>query len=467
VGAILSYGTYVPYWRLRRDSIGDGGANGTRAVASYDEDSTSMAAEAARRAIAGIDGVSSVLLATASPPYMEKTNAVAVHAALDLEPSVFAADVAGSVRSGIAALRMGAQAATPALVALSDVRTGLPGSADERDGGDGAAAFVLGPGDGIADIVGIGTSTLEVLDRWRIPKDTSARTWEERFAEAGYVKAAESAFADALKAAGTTPDDIDRLIVTGLHARSVRTVRKTLGVGKKAIVPDLLESIGNTGTAHAGIMLASVLDLAGPGELIAVVVLADGADALMLRTSDRLVDHRQAVSLTGQLSASADGLPYLRFLSWRGMLNSEPPRRPDPDFPMAPPAMRRTRWKFGLVGTRCEACSTKFAPPQRVCLECGAVDEMVDEPFADSRGVVRTFTFDRLAFTPSPPLVMAVIDVDGGGRIECEVTDIPGPDAIAVGDRVELTFRRLYSVGGVHNYFWKARPVRASGEARS
>ena len=49
---ILGYGAYVPYYRLRKESItaalGAGGGRGSRAVASYDEDATSMAVEAAR-----------------------------------------------------------------------------------------------------------------------------------------------------------------------------------------------------------------------------------------------------------------------------------------------------------------------------------------------------------------------------------------------------------------------------------
>jgi hypothetical protein len=32
----------------------------------------------------------------------------------------------------------------------------------------------------------------------------------------------------------------------------------------------------------------------------------------------------------------------------------------------------------------------------------------------------------------------------------------------AIGQRVEMTFRKLYTSGGVHDYFWKARPVRES-----
>jgi uncharacterized OB-fold protein len=71
-------------------------------------------------------------------------------------------------------------------------------------------------------------------------------------------------------------------------------------------------------------------------------------------------------------------------------------------------------------------------------------------------GRVATFTVDRLAYSPSPPVINAVVDFDGGGRYTLEVAD-SGPDEVAIGTSVELTFRRLYTTGGVHNYFWKAR----------
>ena len=53
-----------------------------------------------------------------------------------------------------------------------------------------------------------------------------------------------------------------------------------------------------------------------------------------------------------------------------------------------------------------------------------------------------------------------MIDFDGGGRFQCELTDVD-PATVAIGDRVGMTFRRLYTTDGVHNYFWKARPIRA------
>jgi uncharacterized OB-fold protein len=73
-------------------------------------------------------------------------------------------------------------------------------------------------------------------------------------------------------------------------------------------------------------------------------------------------------------------------------------------------------------------------------------------------GTVATFTVDRLAYSPSPPMIDVVVDFDGGGRYTLEMAD-SSPDEVAIGTRVETTFRRLYTSGGVHNYFWKVRPL--------
>jgi uncharacterized OB-fold protein len=81
---------------------------------------------------------------------------------------------------------------------------------------------------------------------------------------------------------------------------------------------------------------------------------------------------------------------------------------------------------------------------------------------AETAATVATYTVDRLAFSPSPPTVAAVLDFDGGGRFTCELTDVD-PETVAIGLRVEPTFRKISEARGVHNYFWKARPLRAAG----
>ena len=94
-----------------------------------------------------------------------------------------------------------------------------------------------------------------------------------------------------------------------------------------------------------------------------------------------------------------------------------------------------------------------------MCVKCGG-----GRP--DARGALRrhgcqvaTYTLDHLAYTLQPPVVAAIVDYEGGGRFSCELTDVD-PKEVEIGNELEMTFRRLYTGQGVHNYFWKARPKR-------
>jgi uncharacterized OB-fold protein len=343
---------------------------------------------------------------------------------------------------------------------LSDIRTGLPGGADEREGGDGAAAFLFADDAPDARVVvepiGGASATAEFLDRWRLPGDPASRQWEERFGEHAYVPLGETALTEALKQAGVTAPALTRLIVAGPHGRAVRRVAAAAGVRKDAIADDLAQTVGNAGAAHAGLMFADALDRAQAEDLIAVVSLADGADASVWRVTGA---PRRPAGVAAQL-VGGGRVSYPTFLTWRGFLRREPPRRPDPQAPEAPPARRAEAWKFAFTGSRCQACGARHLPPQRVCVKCHAVDRMVPERMADTPATIATFTVDRLAFSPSPPMVVAVLDFEGGGRFQSEMTDVD-PKSVKIGDRVTMTFRRLITAGGVHNYFWKAKPLRS------
>lgn len=483
MGGILTYGAYVPYHRLERSAIGAAlgvpAGRGRRAVASYDEDTTSMGVEAARAALRGRPEASqldAVWFSTVDPAYLDKTNASTLHAAIALDERVSACDRNGSVRSAVLGL-VDALVSSPLrtqLGVVSDIRTGLPGSGDETEGGDAAAAFVTGPGSAgspvLAELVATASASAEFLDRWRIPGQGASKVWEERFGEFAYLPLADNAFAEALKRASITPDDIAHLVVTGTQSRAVRRFVSASGVRPEAVADNLSSLLGASGAAHLGLALADVLDRAEPGSLIVAVSLSDGADVLVLRTGEALISYREGrPTVRSQVDSGRTGLAYTDFLTWRGQVRREPPRRPDPDRPAAPPSFRAQAWKFAFEGSRCTArlasgaeCGMRHLPPQRVCVRCHAVDQMVPERFADSRGTVATFTVDRLAFSPSPPLVAAVIDFDGGGRFRCELTDVDAA-SVGIGDRVEMTFRRLYTADGVHDYFWKARPIRDAG----
>jgi 3-hydroxy-3-methylglutaryl CoA synthase/uncharacterized OB-fold protein len=465
---LVGYGAYVPYFRLDRKaiaaSLGAPAGSGTRAVASYDEDTTSLGVEAARAALRATPGArpDALYFATSVPAYQDKTNATAIHAALALDPAALACDMTGAIRSGAGALRAALAGGGTTLVVLADIRTGLPGGGDEREGGDGAAALLVADDTSalpvLAEPVAHASATAEFLERWRLPGEAASRQWEERFGEHAYGPLGEGAVTDALKQAGVTAPAIHHWIIAGPHARANKRLAASVGAAKGTVVDDLGATVGNTGTAHAALLLAQVLDGAPPDQLVAVVSLADGCDVTVWRTTAALASHRPAAKVAARLAGGGQ-VSYPSFLTWRGFLRREPPRRPDPQAPEAPPAARAEAWKFAFTGSRCQACGARHLPPQRVCVKCHAVDRMMPERLADVPATIATFTVDRLAYSLSPPVVAVVIDFEGGGRFQCELTDVD-PASVKIGDRVEMTFRRLLTAGGVHNYFWKAKPFR-------
>jgi 3-hydroxy-3-methylglutaryl CoA synthase/uncharacterized OB-fold protein len=414
-----------------------------------------MGVEAARRALRRGGCPDSIYFATTSPAYADKTNATAIHAALDLGHRGFAVDLAGAARGAVGALR--GAITTGGLAVLADIRTGRPGSADERDGADGAAAFVCGEGsdelEPIAVPVSQAAATAEFLDRWRAPGAQASSGWEERFGLEAYMPLITDATERALGRAEL--DQADRVIVSSPHARSAAAAMKAFP-GRLA---NELPPITYAGAADLGLKLAATLDQAGADETILMISAADGCDAVVFRTTDALARARAREPVAAQVGGTGSrDVRYATFLAWRGVIERETPRRPEPDRPAAPPSARAEAWKFGFVGSRCTECERVHVPPTRVCSGCRAVDRMERVPLADRLGTVATYTVDRLAYSPSPPMIDVVVDFDGGGRYTVELTDAD-PSEVEIGARVEMTFRKLYTAGDVHNYFWKARPV--------
>ncbi|MDA8274106.1 MAG: OB-fold domain-containing protein [Actinomycetota bacterium] len=479
---IVSIAGYVPYRRLERSSVtdffGKGGGAGTRAVAGFDEDTTTMAVEAGRAALDSCptgrssvffpgDEPMAVWLSTASPAYLDKTNATVLHAALGLPEEASAYDFGGALRSATGVLNAALDGRGTVLVTVADRRDGLPTSVDEQAAGDAAAAVLVaddGPGTPvIAEPLARASLTTELLERWRAPGEACSSVWEERLAEGWYAALGQRAWERALAAAGIDGGGIDRAAVVGMHGRAVAAVRRSLGVRPGALADDLTATVGQSGSAHGALVLASLLEQAEPGETIALVSLADGADVALFRTTAAVAVWRPVAPVADQVASGAP-IDYARFLAWRGMVTPEPPRRPQPARVSSAAASRSVPWKYGFVGTRDRSSGMVHLPPARVSASGGTVDDMEPAPRADDLATVATFTVDRLAYSPSPPVVFAVVDFDGGGRFPVELTDVD-PDGVAIGQRVRMTFRRLYSAEGIHDYFWKATPVRSAPSA--
>ena len=409
-----------------------------------------MAVEAIRRSDPSTSS-GPLWFATTRPAYMEKSNSSLVHDAAGLPAERSAYDVTGSVRSGFAALRAAHDSSGVAVAA--DVRIGLPESPEETGGADGAAAIVFGTDQVIAEVLGIESATVEVLDRWRLPEAPTVEVWDDRFGLEVFTPLVHEVAARVLATSGV--DRIDHLALSCGNSRLAATIAGALGT---ALSPSM-RSLGFAGAAQGALALADVLDRAHPDQTILLLAVADGVDAMVLRTTSLVEEHRAPLSVADQLT-SGRPVGYAAALTWRGLLQRQPPRRPDPQAPASPPSHRDRALKMRLGAGRCTNCATVTLPASRVCRTCGALDTIERVDLAESAGTIATVTADRLAYSLSPPVLMAVVDFDAGGRGVFEVADAD-PSAVAIGTRVEPTFRRLATSEGIHNYFWKVRPLRS------
>ena len=82
-----------------------------------------------------------------------------------------------------------------------------------------------------------------------------------------------------------------------------------------------------------------------------------------------------------------------------------------------------------------------------------------DYKFSDKKATVFTFAREQATAILEKPKIMCVIDFEGGGRMQTELTD-RDPDEVKLGMPVEMTFRKLQELKGIHHYFWKCKPVR-------
>jgi hydroxymethylglutaryl-CoA synthase len=459
--------TYFPRRRLERALIAQAWGTrvpaGTRTVAGLDEDALTMAIDAVLGCLGGADpgSVDALYFASTSSPWAEKQVASLVATAADLRRTVAVADFAGSVRAGLTALRAaldGVRAGSlgTALVVAADARLAEPESELEPLLGDGAAAVAVGSGaEVIAEFVTAASVAEEFTCLWRTDQQRYVQVTEARFgATYGYARDMAEAITLALRKAELPPAQVARLALGAPDARAAADAAKRAGCDPaRQLAPSLLAEAGILGCPEPLALLGRCLETAQPGDFVVVGGWGEGADALVFRATDRLPAARPR-PLADRL---AHGLPlpsYERYLRARAVLPGESPGEA---------VTSVTEWKelkqdVRFYGSRCGSCELVQYPQAQVCLACRS-RELTDHRLA-RRGAIFTFTIDNLAPVAEHPLPMAVIDLEGGGRVYLQVTDAAEGE-VRVGTPVTLTFRRLHEAGGNRYYFWKARPVQA------
>jgi hydroxymethylglutaryl-CoA synthase len=445
---IMGLQAYLPWHRLTGDEIGRSlrrpAQPAQRRLAGPDEDSLTMAVAAAQQLPDSlISSVRSLVFCSTTPPYAGKNNASAAHAATGLGESVLAFDGGISFRATMGAMLTSVEGT---LLLCGEVSTARTGASAELEHGDGAAAVLMGPADqSITRIADAASVSEELLDHWRIPEEPWLSASEPRFVASRYLPMIKRV-SERLRLKSA-----DHVIISSPSKAGRRAAEKVLtAIGPVRGTP----GVGFTGSADPLVQLAAVLADAAPGDTILVASLTDGCDLMLLQCSEYLAAGRPQ-----RLRAADEGPApaYVDALTWRGLLEREPPRRPQPGVVSPPASARAAGWKYSLRGSQCGGCGAVGCPPQEICVRCGSAHNGRTVDLSRRGATIRSFSVDRLAFSSNPPVIAAVIDFDGGGRLEVELTDT-NPDTLAVGSRVRMSFRLLHSSGGIRNYSWKAVP---------
>jgi uncharacterized OB-fold protein len=127
--------------------------------------------------------------------------------------------------------------------------------------------------------------------------------------------------------------------------------------------------------------------------------------------------------------------------------------------PSAPGLWRERDGVLRFRGGKCKTCGTIQHPPQRVCTRCHTKDNFESIRLSEKKGKIFTFSMDYITGTPDVPMVIPVVDIEGGGRILTSMTDRDISE-VQVDMPVENTFRKIFYAEGIHNYYWKVMPDR-------
>ncbi len=453
------------------DAWGTGGGPGERSVASHDEDTMTMAVNAAVDLLtaSGRDGIDAVFFASTTATYREKLSAAFIAAAGDLGPKMRTADFGGSLRAGTQALlaaldAVAAGSAENVLVVASDRRQAYPRSDFETQFGDAAAAVLVTASGAAAEVTARATVSNEIHDIWRRDSDAFVRSWEDRFVvQHGYEASTMDAVKDVLAKAQLKPADVSKAAVYGPDARSHGGLVRALGFDPNTQVLDpLLGNVGNTGAAHALLLLVSALEQAKAGDTLLLASYGDGADAFILEVKGA---PKKGRAVSGHLAWKRTLPSYERFAAYRGVVttNPEPPLRVEA-WAGSTVAWRERAQTIQLHGSKCNKCGTVTHPIQRVCYTCRAKDDFSHVRLYDRPAAIYAFTRDNLAGGLEPPVVNCVIESsEGKCRLFSILTDAD-PSQVKIGMPLEFTFRKMHEAANQHNYYWKVRPAPQNGK---
>lgn len=483
---ITSYGAYIPRLRLDRMSIYQHMgwfapaivmlAQGERSMCNWDEDSVTMAVAASRDCLIGKDklAVDGLYLASTTLPFADRQNAGIVSSALNLRNNIITSDFTSSQKAGSTALVAALEAVKSGekkniLIVAADRRETKAASFYEMWFGDGAVSILVGDKDVIAQFKGSYCVSYDFTDHYRGFMKKYDYVWEERWArDMGYARIIPEAISGLMDKLDITMDHVDKLIFPCIFKAEHHKIAKNLGASPEKVVDTMHDVCGETGTAHALLMLVCALESSKPGDRLLVAGFGQGCNALYFEVTENITQLPHRNGFKGSIKNKKTTENYMKWLKFRDLIQAEMGIRAEaPNQTAMTTLERKNKMILGLVGGKCRECGTPQFPKMDICVnpQCGAIHSQDDYEFSEVPAKIKTFTGDMLSVSVNPPAIYGMIQFEGGGRFMADFTDCE-IDALKVGLTVKMVFRKRGEdkERGFVNYFWKAVPVPGATE---
>ncbi|MEM4284151.1 MAG: hydroxymethylglutaryl-CoA synthase [Candidatus Caldarchaeum sp.] len=336
--AIHGYGCYLPRYRISGEEIarvwGKSSAElpvKEKAVAGLDEDTITMAAEAARMALvrAGVEPsrVQAVHVGTESKPYAVKPSGTLVAEILGVSRHVTTADFEFACKAGTEAMQMVTALVETGRIEFglaigADTAQGRPGDALEYTAASGAAAYLIGRNgsDCVAKFEYSTSYVSDTPDFWRRSYERYPMHGSRFTGEPAYFHHTLSALKTVLEENGFTINDIDYFVFHQPNVKFPFAVSKILSIPMEKVKPGIVaDVVGNTYAACSMIGLAKVLDIAKPGQRIVMTSYGSGAgsDSFVLTVCDGVEEKRGRGPSFSQLLSRRKPIDYSTYLKFR------------------------------------------------------------------------------------------------------------------------------------------------------
>ena len=337
---IVGYGGYVPRFRLDAaevDRVWKGSdrpkGRSLKAVPGPDEDTTTIAIQAARNAVAmaAVDpqAIGAVWFGSESKPYAVKPTSTIVADAIGALPHANAADWEFACKPGTEAMQaatalVGSGMARYAMCGGADTAQARPGDVLEYSSGAGGAAFLLGPGaESIALVQGSTSYVTNMPDFFRRegrPYPSHGQRFTGQPAYFHHVRASVTLLFEEL---GLEARDFASAVFHQPNYQFPLRVAAELGFERERVEPFVLTNlVGNTYSAAALLGFAKALDQAMPGDRILLASYGSGAgsDAFSFVVQDGIEEvRRRGVSIASCLARSQE-IDYAVYARYRGKL---------------------------------------------------------------------------------------------------------------------------------------------------